>query len=415
MNAKVRFPDAPMRAGDPVARHQEFRSKAFQRILAGRALPVDPEQLQGLARQMYDGDPLADAVIVMYQQLPPGQGRKLLDKALEQGIDAVPEAPQALVDLFRHVDTVPVWLDRDKIRIGAKAFLRTGPFAEMVLRNLALTGGYVSGPAIKTLAFTGQLDRKTPRRLVETARFWLDLMNDDAMSRFGPGFKSAVRVRIMHAQVRNMVLKSSRWQTAEWGMPVSQSDMMATVLEFSIVTILGLRALGFRFTREEREAMYHLCRYMGYLSGVNESILPCNEQDAQRATYLQFLLAGGSDEDSRLLGRAIYDVPMQRAGSSAPARFVARLEQHYRTGFTRLLLGQKNGDALGLPRSPLGQLAVLATTPTVFSMETLRRTVPGSSTVLATMGKKYYERQLTREMERHKTAAAFIPEQHLVR
>lgn len=415
MNAKAQFPNTPLRVGNPIKRHQQLKSKVVQRLLAGRALPVEPKQLEGLARQMLEGDPLADEVIAMFQQLPPGQGRKLLDTALENGIDAIPDAPQALINLFRQVDTVPVWVDRDKILQGAKAFLRTGPFAEMVLRNLALTGGYLSGPAIKTLAFTGQLDRKTPRRLVETARFWLDLMDDDAMSRFGPGFKSAVRVRIMHAQVRNMIMKSGRWKTEEWGLPVSQSDMMATVLEFSIVTIIGLRALGFRFTREEREAMYHLCRYMGYLSGVQESILPCDEQDAQRATYMQFLLAGQSDEDTRLLGQAIYNVPVQRAGEGKIAQFAARIDQNYRTGFTRLLLGSKSSDALGLPPARLGQLAVLLTAPAVFSLETLRRKLPYSTAALASISRRYYRAYLDQGMTKEKTVANFVPEQSLAR
>jgi hypothetical protein len=49
---------------------------------------------------LFRTDPLADAVVAALAELPGGQGRRLLDTALNHGIESAPDAPPALRDLF---------------------------------------------------------------------------------------------------------------------------------------------------------------------------------------------------------------------------------------------------------------------------------------------------------------------------
>ena len=104
----------------------------------------------------------------------------------------------------------------------------------------------------------------------------MDVTTPGGMERDQEGFKSAVRVRLMHSQVRAMLLQSDKWNMA-WGHPLNQWDSMATILEFSVIFLTGLRSLGFIFSKKEREAVVHLWRYVGYLMGVEERILPTCE------------------------------------------------------------------------------------------------------------------------------------------
>src|ERR1700683_4551090 len=67
-------------------------------------------------------DPLADAVAAEFARQPAGRGRLPLDTALDKGIEAASEAPQALIDLFTQVDRVPIWLDWDRIERGGAIF-----------------------------------------------------------------------------------------------------------------------------------------------------------------------------------------------------------------------------------------------------------------------------------------------------
>jgi hypothetical protein len=401
---------------DPAIPLKGWRPKLLRYVLLGRGANVGPAQLKEFLEYFDQGDPLADAVIAMYQELPAGEGRKLTERALNEGIAAIPDAPEPLVSFFRHVETVPSWIDQQQLQKGADVMMRTGPFADLVLRNLSLTSGYLSAAASKPLMFTGQLDRMTPRRLIETARFWVDVHKVNGMSRFGDGFKSAVHVRLMHAQVRHMINKSGRWNQAEWGQPINQAAMMYTILEFSQILLLGLRALGFRFTLAEREAVIHHWRYIGYLSGVHEHLLPENEQQAKQALWMQYLTFFGLlDDDTRALGQAVHGVPMQRAANSPIGKGLARLESSYRAAYSRLLLGPQNGDALGLPKTPVGTLAVLATFPAIFSLETARRSIPGSTKALAVLGRRIIGDALSQTLKVEAIRADFVAVNKLAR
>ncbi len=415
MTALAKFPiSRPTRIPDPASR-RSWKVRALGRLVTSANLEFTDEQIDSYVKYLNMGDPLADAVIAMYGEFPAGQGRKMLEQALEHGIATVTDAPQALVDFFRQVDEIPQWLDLEKCNLACDATRRTGWFAELCLRNISLMGGYLVAAAAKPLVFTGQLDRMTPRRLVETGIFWTGVTTRDGMLRNNNGFKSAVRVRLMHAQVRAMLKKSGKWDEPAWGTPINQSDSMATILEFSSIFTMGLRMLGFRFTREEREAVIHLWRYVGYLMGVDERILPANEDDSFRALMLQYMLHGEPDDDTRALGQSLNNVPLQYAGDVAWKKALARIEVNYRSAFTRIVLSDASGDALGLPKSLGWKAAVLSTTPLIFGLETVRRNVPGATWAVTALGRVLAEAALPRAIEQQKADTTFTAVKSLAR
>lgn len=416
MTAAARLPATaiPTRVPDPETR-DSWRVRLLARLLTRDRIQPSAEQLAAYLPFLTMGDPLADAVVELYHQMTPGEGRKLVDQALEQGLASLDNPPEPIRALFAQVEAVPFWLDRDKCNLACDVTRRTGWFAELSLRNVSLMGGYLAAAAAKPLVFTGQLDRMAPRRLVETGKFWTDVTTRGGVERFGEGFKSAVRVRLMHAQVRYMLKKSEKWDEAAWGHPINQSDSMATILEFSSVFLLGLRVVGFRFTQEEREAVVHLWRYVGYLMGVDERILPASEADSLRALWLQYYTVAESDEDSRALGQALSNVPRQHAGDSRWKQRLAAVETGYRSAFSRLVLGDSNGDALGLPRSVLWKGAVLATTPVIFGLETLRRRLPGATSLAVMAGRQLHEKMLPVAIRLEKADTSFTPVRRLQR
>ena len=195
------------RVGDPDRPGMRRGRRLFKWLLGSDPHPT-PGQMASIRQAMLAGDPLADAVVAMYHRLPAGQGRKLLDQALEQGLHTLDDPPEELPALFHQVDHEPIWLDRAQLRLACEVSHRVGLAGELVLRNLSLMGGYLAAAAAKPLAFTGELDRMANRRLVETGKFWIDVTTPGGLERDRDGFKSAVRVRLMHAQVRAMLLKS---------------------------------------------------------------------------------------------------------------------------------------------------------------------------------------------------------------
>jgi hypothetical protein len=167
------------------------------------------------------------------------------------------------------------------------------------------------------LAATGRFTQMAPRRAAETARFVADVARSRGLERFTEGFRTTVQVRLMHAFVRRHVAGSSSWQSAAWGVPVSQHDMLGTILLFSVAFVYGVRRLGLVVSRDERDAVNHLWRYVGRLLGVHDDLLPATFDDAIALFRLCTPMQRGPDSDSRALTRALLAVPRvdKEAGS----------------------------------------------------------------------------------------------------
>src|SRR4029453_13573894 len=73
---------------------------------------------------LWRADPIADGVVEVIAAMTEEEWRRMLDAALERGIDTVPNAPEPLRKLFAQLDHVPFWVDRDQCNLGGATFLR---------------------------------------------------------------------------------------------------------------------------------------------------------------------------------------------------------------------------------------------------------------------------------------------------
>src|SRR5262245_48467927 len=74
---------------------------------------------------LWRADPLADAVVEVFATMAEEEWRQMLDRALERGIDTVPNAPEPLRRLFAQLDHVPFWVDRDQCNLGGFTFIQS--------------------------------------------------------------------------------------------------------------------------------------------------------------------------------------------------------------------------------------------------------------------------------------------------
>jgi mpaB/rubber oxygenase-like protein len=375
------------------------------RLLSPGDIRATPEQLAEFRRFASVGDPLADAVVAMFRELPAGRGRAMFEQALTHGIDTVPHAPTALVDFFTEVDTVPYWLDHDQLVLGARTLSRCGLHsAVLVMPGLSLYGGYLASRADKVLVATGDLDRMAPRRLAETASWTMDVISPGGLDRFGTGFTGVLRVRLMHALVRAGMHRRRDWDYANWDHPVNQVQLAGTLILFSLFNLLGARVLGLRFSRKEKAAVFHLWRYVGHLMGVHHALLPVTEADAWRLMWLEAASEFRPDADSTRLAEAMlsampdYVLP-PRWRTSRLARWAV---VNYVGSFSRLVLGRDNADHLGAPNNPLFQAAVLATTAVTFVGELGRYVVPGATRRRANRGYRRQRAMIDNAMRAHR-------------
>ncbi|SLF93708.1 oxygenase MpaB family protein [Mycobacteroides abscessus] len=365
---------------------REFPFNVFARFLPGRDIRATAEQRESFRRFAHAGDPLADAVVAMFARLPVGQGRRMFETAIEEGIDAVENPPEELVAFFEQIDARPYWLDDKKLELAARVSMRTGVVGlGLALPGLALTGGYLSSRADKPLVGTGNLQAMAPRRLNETAQWLIDVTSPGGLDRFSPGFKGIPRVRLMHALVRAAMNRRDDWDYEAWDSPVNQIQLAGTLMLFSLANLAGCQAMGMSFSDSERESVFHFWRYVGLLMGIHPELVPTSEEDTWRLFWLEADTEFLPDDDSYALTQALH--------ASIPGEPVfMRLSRTYLSSYSRLILGKTNADRLGLPDNKPMQAAVVGTSVMNWFFER-RNVLPGMTRISEEIG-QFARRQI---------------------
>ncbi|APR77197.1 Hypothetical protein A7982_02544 [Minicystis rosea] len=359
----------------------------FTNLDAARARFGD--RVDRLAPYFSKVDPAADAVVENFAAMPPGQGFALLSRALARGIDAVPEAPAALRALFAEVERVPPWVDWEALDRGGELLMRAGPFGGMVLGASSIVLGYASPAGNKPLVLSGRLKEQAARRLNETTRFVQAVCRPGGMRRGGDGFHITLKVRIMHAEVRRMILRTNRWDAARWGAPINQHDMSATTLLFSVAVIEGLRRLGFTVDRDEAESFVQLWRYVGFIIGCDPELTPASEHQAWQLTELIRATQGDPDDDARALTAALFDSPFSRAETPSQIRR-ARVQREVGHAVARTLLGDELAEKLGVPSTPMVH-AITVMRGVNMAAERVRMRLPAAHRQAVQRGSRYWD------------------------
>ncbi len=312
------------------------------------------------------GDPLADAVAADAARLGRGTVMRAVGTALRDGIEAVPDAPDSVRALFAELDDVPAWVDHDQLDRAGDHLARHSLQLGLVLAAASLMVGYTNPAAARPLILTGRLVGNAGVRNLEVGDWLREVTEPGGLRRHGTGFERTVRVRLIHAMVRRHVGASPQWDHAELGMPISQPYMAHTLAEFGSIAVRGMDLLGARYTAAELEDLGALWRYVGRLSGVQESLLPATlaEQDDIEALY-QLTRPPVDDGSRALVGGLIDDYLVPEVEDLMPTRLPGRtrLARAYVDALVRALVGDTLADELGIRPSrlagavpPLGRL-----------------------------------------------------------
>ena len=308
----------------------------------------DSAQWQRLGERLGAGDEPMDALVAWMSETGTKQLRPLFDRALADGIASVPEAPEPLRRFFENVEATPDWVDHEALRVGQRTLRRGGADGMYIARDVALLGGYQFAGFNQTLLRTGALEKGSNQRFAETMQWALDVIDDGGLDTFGSGYRSTIRVRFVHAMVRRHVQALPDWRPEQWGLPVNQTDMAATLVGALIAPVLAGLAMGIVATPAELSSVAHLTRYVGWLMGVQDEWLPRSFRDSVRILYHTSTALAVSDETTRQLS-----VPMARDPltwhypTAAGLRRRVAWAQHL--SVTTAFLGPRVMRTLGLP------------------------------------------------------------------
>lgn len=376
MNAEVRPVPRRVRPFEGT----QLRRTPFMKLMMGRDPSPTRDEYNEMVAALWQGDAPMDALLDWMYEIGPREGRKLYEQALERGIDSIADAPKPLRDFFKMIERTPSWVDHALIEDGVSFIHRTGLAGPYVLRDFALMGGYLLSGFNHALVMTGALNKGASQRIAETGKWWVDCTEHDGLSRFGVGFKTTLRVRMVHGMVRRHLPTRPEWDNSEWGIPVNQTDMLATYLAFGPIMLVGMRAMGIPVTPHESKAVMHLWKYAAWLMGVEDKWLVDGERDGLVRLYQTFLTQSRADWTSAELGRALSEEPLQRQfswGKYLPPLQELRRKMFYHQHLSNssLFLNREQMRKLGLPDNVLPWFPLLTMGPR-FASYSLQRFNP---------------------------------------
>ncbi|WP_339824343.1 oxygenase MpaB family protein [uncultured Parasphingorhabdus sp.] len=293
-----RFTTTP---GDPTALSGEYDS-------ARVALLADAERVDFIRAYTMTGDVAADAYASLMRDYSFRALVDMLTLACDQGVENVPDAPPELIELIREMEASPAWVDMELVEEGARLDRNSAAnFGPFIIRG-AFIATFMNKYAALPMAITGTLTTQTAaRRVKDTATFFTTSLLPGALERYGPGFKSAAMVRLMHSMVRaNVLRRPGEWDVSVYGIPIPQVDQMpAGLISIFLLSYKMIAEGREQFTDSER-AMVELARYRCFLLGLPEDLLADTPQgivdlmNARSGT----LLSGYDDDTCGVLLRA---------------------------------------------------------------------------------------------------------------
>ena len=306
--------------------------------------PPTDQQLDALR---FEGDPPADDRVA-----------ELLES---EGVEGVGRVMATLVeedllsdDRVRRLatfETKPIE-DPAMIKAGQRIFEEHGPEMLWILGCYSLPSAYAAANGVEVLAQTGFLTNQTNRRLVETSQMVVNVLTEGGLEPDGAGTITIEKVRLMHAAIRVLILKRTDqpWDEDRLGLPINQEDMAGTLMTFSVIVIDGLKRLGIRLTKAEREAYLATWILIGEMMGVASELIPAD-------------FAAAEELKDTIQARQIRPTA---TGRELLTPLLATLDNKSLPGVAaatmRRCLPRSVADGLGVPRQPLLDLFMIVGT-----------------------------------------------------
>lgn len=261
----------------------------------------------------YHVDEIGDDVVKdVYLTKKYTEASKEIENYIRYGVAESDEVPQSVKKMFAQTQTIPDWLNYDLIKSGAELCMRANLDSLISLRDYCLIGGYDYAYLNKPLIATEAMKKGAVKRLSETLDFWVNVTRYDVLELHKKGYEFAIKTRMIHSYARISIKKHyKKWDTKNWGEPINSWDMMATYIGFSLVFLHSLHKLGNSFSENEEKGLFHLWKYVGYLLGIPEILLPNNRKQATEYFYLWTSIQPPSDSDSVLLAHSLLNESLE--------------------------------------------------------------------------------------------------------
>lgn len=247
-------------------------------------------------------------------------------------LHAAPGMGEALQRYVTAAQSLPPWADRDRIARAETMFMDYGVLSVTMLFCASLPQCYVVPDLAAVLHATGQLEERAEHRIRTTGAMIFPVMMTGGLTLpIGSGIAQILKVRLIHATVRNLMLRASPaaavtalrsanggadlipplaraqpgdsmqhalhvhgWDLKACALPNNQEELAYTLLTFSYVFLRSLRCLGIAFTPTQEEDYLHTWNVAGYFLGIRRELL-VDTMDQAAALFARMQARGRAD------------------------------------------------------------------------------------------------------------------------
>lgn len=281
-------------------------------------------QVDSAAESLFhEADPMADAAVASLISSD-GDTTALQNflAALYRGDPPPASVPEPMRRFLDDTAARPAWACEPRLKAASKIFLEWGTLTVAAHIGASLPETYMIPRTARLLDLTRQLDRDpthVDRRLWFTVRMCFDVLDEHGLDPSGHGMLALQRLRLLHAMVRLFVqhrletphrlsgfASRALWNSDE-GQPISQIELLHTLLTFSHVVLRSFDVWNCGITPYQREAYIHIWNVAGMMLGIRPELLPRDAADAARIFEEIKTRYGGATEESKKLGYALSD------------------------------------------------------------------------------------------------------------
>ena len=312
-----------------------------------RARRVDPERARNYIVHTMIADPVCDEMMEQLSAVPVRDADRFIRAAIEDPDDpSLRDAPAAVHTFIEELETVPAWVDFDGFTGGIRAFHRDSSACLAAMLGGVLVEGF-STTIAKSFFITGRLRDQGVRRLRQNNRHMIEILLPGGLETRGDGWRLSVRIRLVHAKVRQLFNASDEWDTDAGGVPLSAAQVGYALTSFSARMLQHMKSLGATYDDEERDGFMAVWRYSGHLMGIPETILYRDYADALELFRIGGLCEPDPGMESVVLANSLVNSAPVVAGITDPA--ARRKLAKYVFLVSRAMIGNPMADSLEYP------------------------------------------------------------------
>ena len=269
-----------------------------------RADPAADDTIAAALAGAQDFDAISAAIGIVNSQIAQWDSNGMLAD-WQAGPQVPPHIAAALQAYVRGQRALPAWADAAKIARAETLFMEMSMMSCTLLFCASLPQCYVVPDLAGVLQVAGQLTENTDYRIRSTAAMLFPVMMRDGLTgAAGFGVAQTLKVRLIHATIRHLILRGNPsnaardeapavvpplarqnarslhqslyaqgWDVAQHGLPCNQEELAYTLLTFHYIFLMGLRKQGIGLLPADEEAYLHAWNVMGHVLGIERALM----------------------------------------------------------------------------------------------------------------------------------------------